>query len=309
MAASASVQLIPFLDSPSSRAELVRWLVKSEGAQTSEAGWAARLRHWWDENPWRTLVQERGWVLRSESGIAGFQGLIPAAYAVNGECRAAGVSSTWRVDSEFRNHSVAMLMQLKRFGLSRLLVDSTPTADVQVLLQKTGWKASKEVVQSIVAPCLLPSPQMGAGKRVTVNLDEVRQVAQPFTSAVGVERWITLDYLHWYARSVTRQHVFAGVVDAQGRLSSYVFLTPSRFGSWMEVDHFTTEGKDELLALVASLRTRLWIKLHAFPGDESWQGTRVLHRRVIRVCHYYLMPAEMEGLPQRTVLAEGDWGL
>ncbi len=309
MAASASVQLIPFLDSPSTRAELVSWLAKSEGAQASEAGWAARLRHWWDENPWRTLVQERGWLLHSEGGIVGFQGLIPAAYAVNGECRAACISSTWRVDNEFRNQSVAMLMQLKRLGLSRLLVDSTPTADVQVLLQKTGWKASREVEQSIVVPCLLSSPQMAAGRRVTENLDEVRNVAQPFSSAIGVERWITLDYLRWYARSNTRQHVFGGVVDAQGCLSSYVFLTRSRFGSWMEVDHFTSEGKDELLALVASLRTRLWIKLHAFPGDDSWQGIRVLHRRVIQVCHHYLMPAEMERLPQRTVMAEGDWGL
>ena len=150
---------------------------------------------------------------------------------------------------------------------------------------------------------------MAAGRRVTWDLQEVRYVSQPFSANFGVERWITLDYLRWYARSVTRRHVFAGVVDDQGCLSSYVFFTPCRFGGWMEVDHFTSAGADELLTLVASLRTRLWIKLHAFPGDASWQGVRPLHRRIIQVCHCYLMPAEMRGLPQRTVLAEGDWGL
>jgi len=180
---------------------------------------------------------------------------------------------------------------------------------VQVLLQKTGWTARREVAQSIVVPLLLGHPGLAAGRRVTWRLDEVQRVARPFASAVGVERWISPDFLRWYARSVTRRHVFAGVVDDQGCLSSYVFLTPSRFGSWMEVDHFTSSGSEELLALVASLRTRPWIKLHAFPGDVSWQGVRAIHRRVIHVCHHYLMPADMHVLPQRMVLAEGDWGL
>jgi len=283
--------------------------VATEGRLVDPAWWQARLRHWWDENPWSTLVQERGWVLKSGGRIVGFQGLIPAAYAVNGEQQPACISSTWRVDVEHRNHSVAMLMQLRKLGGGRLLVDSTPTDDVQVLLNKTGWMAQKKVTQRIVIPYLLARGGLLAKRRVTMNLDEVRRVQAPFGSALGVEKWISAEYLRWYARSLTRKHIFAGVVDDAGCLSSYVFLTPSNLGSWMEVDHFSSSGSEELRGLVAALRGRWWIKLHAFPGDDSWDGIKALHQRPIEVCHHFIMPAEMQQLPKRSVLAEGDWGL
>lgn len=302
-------QLEPYADSPQAREELVEWLVATEGSQVTLDWWQARLRHWWDDNPWSALVTERGWLLRTRGKIVGFQGLIPAAYAVDGQQCAACISSTWRVDLEHRNQSVAMLMQLRRMGAGRLLVDSTPTQEVQTLLKKTGWTAEKDVTQLIVVPRLLGGHRLEKGKRVVTSLDEVRALKAPFASAQGVEKWITPEYLRWYARSVTRQHIFAGVVDAAGCLSSYVFLTPSGFGSWMEVDHFSCGSDAELGALVAALRGRFWVKLHAFPGDNSWQGIKAISQRSIHVCHHFLMPGAMRSLPKRTVLAEGDWGL
>ncbi|MBL9115261.1 MAG: hypothetical protein JNJ83_09680 [Verrucomicrobiaceae bacterium] len=309
MSISPTCQLQPYADSPKSREELVRWLVATEGSPVEPAWWHARLKHWWDENPWSAFVPERGWLLTSGSRVVGFQGLIPAGYSVLGEQKQACISSTWRVEPEHRNQSVAMLMQLRRMGAGRLLIDSTPTEEVQSLLQKTGWVAQREVTQFIVVPQWLTRAKLPQEKRVTMNLDEVRSIRSPFVSPHGVERWITPEYLRWYARSVTRKHVFAGVVDADGCLSSYVFLTPSSLGSWTEVDHFSTENREELHALIAAIRGKWWIKLHAFPGDETWKGARTLYQRPVQVCHHFILPPVMQEVPRRTVLAEGDWGL
>ena len=142
-----------------------------------------------------------------------------------------------------------------------------------------------------------------------MDLAEVKCVHSPFASSSGIERWITPEYLRWYARSVTREHVFAGVIDSNGCLSSYVFITPSSLGSWTEVDHFSTTGREELYALIAALRGKWWMKLHAFPGDDTWNGIGATCQRAIQVCHHFILPATMQKMPRRTVLAEGDWGL
>jgi hypothetical protein len=308
MTASSAIELLPFQDSAESRAELVQWLTKTEAQPVSESFWADRLAHWWDENPARDEMPHRGWVLREAGRMVGFQGLIPVAYAVDGVRRGCGISSTWRVDEAYRHHGAMMLMKLRQLAREMLLVDSTPTADVQVMLQRMNWRASGEVKQYLVGPRW--PHRLPAGSKLITDVAEVKKVAAPYQSAVGIERWVTPEYLRWYARSRTRQHFFSGIVNEADELTSYVFLTPLKWGGWSEVDHFNTHNtSDELLTLISRVRGAWWLKLHAFAGDTQWKRSSAWLKKTVVSPHYFTMPTSWVEKPKRTVLAEGDWGL
>lgn len=321
-------QIEDYQDSPEARRELSAWLAETDAKMLTEAVWQKRLAHWWDENPFAAACAERGWMLRHEGRLVGFMGLIPAHYAVAGRAVAAYMASTWRVNEPHRNASLPMFMKLRRLGGQHLIVDSTPTPQVQEIMRRSHWTACCEIERRFVVMGLAGKlslagtawPQLGAGLRVTRELGDVWSLARSFQSATETGKWITLEYLRWFAASPMREHRFVGVVDEAGLLSSYLFVTPTTVrgvSAWMVLDQFTTRGgNEELHALVGEIVRggvlpgfRPLLTLAAFPGDASWEGTRVLHRRTEHLCHYFLMPEEMKGLAKRTVLAEGDWGL
>ncbi|HEY1051722.1 MAG TPA: hypothetical protein VGE39_18250 [Prosthecobacter sp.] len=322
-------QIEDYHDTPQARAELVSWLVATgTGAGALSGGvWHERLSHWWDKNPFAEQCVERGWTLRHEGRMVGFMALIPACYAVRGQATPAFMASTWRVDEPHRNASLPMFMKMRGVGRRHLIVDTTPTPQVQEIMRKCGWRSCLFIQRCFVALGLLGRlvhgnawPPLRPGCRVTTDLGEVRSLAACCQSAAGVEKWITLDYLRWFAASPMREHVFVGVVNEAGCLSTYMYVTPARVRgvpAWMELDHFTSHpGNEELHALVGAIvhggvlpGGRLLLSLAAFPDDATWTDARVLYRRAEHLCHYFLIPEELKALPKRTVLAEGDWGL
>lgn len=320
-------QIDDYQDSHEARTELIAWLVNTDAHGLTPEVWARRLEHWWDENPFAQACPARGWVLRYEGAVVGFMGLIPASYVVDGQSCAAYMASTWRVDERHRNASLPMFMKLKRLGMQHLLVDTTPTPEVQLLMQRSGWTACREVRKHFLAlgrPGQLLHgrrlPRLAPELRVTCDLRQVTSMAAGETRGRGIEKWVTLEYLRWFVASPMREHVFVGVLDPAGSLSSYLVLTPTHVRgvpAWMAVDHWTCrETPDELHGLVARLlhadllpSWRLLLSLAAFPGDESWRGMPTLHERTEDLCHYFLLPEALKQRPKRTVLAEGDWGL
>ncbi|MEZ4465375.1 MAG: hypothetical protein R3F43_13095 [bacterium] len=74
---------------------LVRYLSTFEGDTRGEAGWAARLGRFWDENP---TPGPRGWVLLDQARVVGLLALIPFLFQVDGAEVPGVASSTWRVD-------------------------------------------------------------------------------------------------------------------------------------------------------------------------------------------------------------------
>lgn len=319
-------QIEDYTDSAASRDELIPWLIASDAVPLSEAMWRRRLAHWWDENPFAALSPSRGWVLRHEGRIAGFMALIPAGYAARGELTTACIASTWRVDEAHRNASLPMLMKLRRLAANTLLADTTPTADVQVMLLKSGWAASTAITRHFVPLGLFSMlsgkkwPQLPAGKKLTRDPAEVQRIAASFQRPDRIEKWITPEYLRWFASAPMRRHAFLGVLDEAGCLTSYLFLTPKkirRIPAWMEIDHFTTCGDfSELHALVGEivrkptlLGSERLLSLASFPGDASWDAAPVLHRREEQVTHHFSFPGPLKPLRKHSVLAEGDWGL
>lgn len=313
-------------DSPAAREEAAAWLSRHAPDTLDASGWRRRLAYWWDENPFASLAAERGWAMRHEGRLTGFMALIPAAYAVGGSLTPASIGSTWCVEQAHRNASLPMLMKLRRLAASRLMADTTPTPDVQVMLQKSGWMPAKAITRRFV-PLGLASlpwrerwPRLPANAKVISDPAEVRHIATSYQEAGRIEKWITPEYLRWFAASASRRHQFLGMLDASGQLTSYLFLTPKTIRGmpgWMEIDHFTIHGHPlELHALVGELvrrpamlgRQRL-LSLASFPGDSSWDATPALHQRAEEVTHHFAIPQAFQGLPKHSVLAEGDWGL
>lgn len=315
-----------YMDSPHAREELARWLVIHAPYPLNAAEWVARLGYWWDANPFAAASSERGWVLRHEGALAGFMALIPAAYAVRGTFTPAMNASTWCVAETHRNASLPMLMKLRRLAATMPMADTTPTPDVQVMLQKSGWTPATTIQRHFVPLGLIGLPWRGRwprlaeGKKITRDPAEVRSIARNFQNAARIEKWVTPEYLRWFAASTMRQHEFIGVLDEAGCLSSYLFLTPSEVRGvtgWLEVDHFSTGGDfTELHALVgeivrnrARLSGGLYLTLTSFPGDTTWDSVPALLRREARVTHHFAIPEALKALPKHSVLAEGDWGL
>lgn len=320
-------QIEDYHDAPSTREELVAWLAATDSDGMESEIWLRRLSHWWDENPFASARNERGWLLRHDGKIVGFLALIPTCYAVNGRPAPAFIASTWRIDEEHRNASLPMLMRFRQLGAENIVSDTTPTPKVRQLLERGGWHCHTDVQRHFVPLGIFATlcrrhawPALPAGHRIELDPASIKKVSASCATSSGIEKWITPEYLRWFAASEMRRHQFVGLVDDDGCLSSYLFLTHKRIRgipAWMEIDHFTTAAThEELHALVGELVRRpsllggrRLLSLAAFPGDSAWDTAPVLHQRREDVCHCFSIPGPLKSLPKHTVLAEGDWGL
>jgi hypothetical protein len=319
-------QIEEYHDSATARDELVPWLIASDAEPVGQALWRQRLAHWWDANPFAPLAPSRGWVLRHEGNIVGFMGLIPAGYAAGGEFNIAYIASTWRVDEAHRNASLPMLIKLRRLAASTLMADTSPTLDVQLMLQKCGWLPATSLTRHFLPFGFFSMfwakkwPQLPAGKRFTRDPAEVRTTAASFQRADRIEKWITPEYLSWLIAAPKRRHEFFGVLDEAGCLTSYLILTRETVRgvpTWVENDHFTVSSSTtELYALVGELvrnpsllGSEPALSLTSFPGDRTWDDAPCPLRREARVTHHFSIPESLKLLPKHSVLAEGDLGL
>ena len=327
-------QLEPFQDSSSSRAELVPFLMtqfRGEGACDTEQ-WLRRMAYWWDENPFANAHSCRGWVLRDAGPIVGYLGVIPTFYEDTlGKQIPALIATTWAVAKEHRNAALAMGMMLQRQSSSALLVDTTPSPEVQKLLHRWGWTSRTQIRRSLIIRGISLARLAGLinsngltlpnGREITTDLHRVHSMDST-RSQKFLQKHVTPDYLRWYAASPMREHHFIGIVDAQGRLSSYLMLTQKfvkGLSSWTVVDWFTTqETNRELLAMVGHLirkspatHGKWWpfISLAAFPHEDPWAGVSYAYQREEAVNHFYSLPNEFKNHEIRSVMAEGDWGL
>ena len=325
-----------FEDTPEARRELASFLGRVFAKGTDTCGWERRFEHWWDGNPFAELTSERGWVIKSlsDDSVVGFMGLIPACYTVDGTPTPAVVPTTWVVDPGYREAALVLGRRLQQMVGRILIVSTTGRREFQGRLVKRGWVLNTDAVRQFV-PCgraarwLLGSGKpLGESLRITGEVDDVRSIQGAAHESKGIEKCLTPEYLRWYRNSPAREHRFAGVVDAEGRLSSFLMLAPSPLAGmlnvWAVVDWFTAAADNEelrgLLAAVAEKperaglcgprRTRPFLlRLTAMADDETWRGVRGLWRAPVTLNHFHCPPEPLRLLPKRCVLAEGDLGL
>ena len=322
-----ATQIDDFQDTAEAREELIPWLMATDQEPLTSTQWKQRLAHWWDENPFADMAPRRGWTLRHEGRIVGFMALIPTCYAIEGRATPSYIASTWRVDEPHRNRSLPMLMKLRPISATTLISDTTAIPGVQLLLKRSNWISCPNIQRHFVAMGMPGRilqrsiwPELSPGVSLTRDPRDVFSVSSPCSSSAGIEKWITPDYLRWFAAGPMRRHEFVGAIDSSGCLTSYLFLTPKRvrgIPAWMEIDHFTTHPTSkELHALVGALvreptllGSERLLSLAAFPGDTTWDDTPTLHRRTEYVWHFFSIPEAYRSLAKRTVMAEGDLGL
>jgi hypothetical protein len=325
-----------FEDTPEARRELAGFLQRVFAKGADACAWERRFEHWWDLNPFAELSPERGWVIKSLSDdtVVGFLGLIPACYSVDSVRTPAVVPTTWVVDPRYREAALMLGRRLQQLIGRTLIVSTTGRREFQGRLVKRGWVLNTDAFRQFV-PCgwaarwmLGSGAPLAHGQRITGDVDEVRSILGSVPGASGIEKCLTPEYLRWYRNSPAREHRFAGVVDAEGRLSSFLMLAPSPLAGilnvWAVVDWFTAGSSNEelrgLLAAVAekpemvgicgSGRTRPFLlRLTAMADDETWKGVRGLWRAPVTLNHFHCPPEPLRLLPKRCVLAEGDLGL
>ncbi|MBB5039562.1 hypothetical protein [Prosthecobacter dejongeii] len=327
-----SCHIEPYTDSVSARAELVPFLCQELPDGPSEELWQQRLKHWWDENPHASDSAERGWVLKAAGRLVGFLGFIPVRYAFAGQPVPALIATSWVVQEGFRHAALPMALKMQRLAKTHLLLDSTPSLEVQALILRLGWIGELKVRRQMLPLGFWGKlfgrftgqswPALKPGHRFTTNVNDVRQLERPWQQSGRLEKWICLETLRWYAAARLREHQFLGVVDAEGCLTSYLWLTRrSRRGIhlWMLLESFSTEADNqELAALVGALISREvhlpgppahLLSLIGFPQDEHWLDVRALIRDEALVSHFHACPPALKDVAKHTVMAEGDFGL
>ncbi|TDU73304.1 hypothetical protein EI77_01774 [Prosthecobacter fusiformis] len=321
-----------YADSPDSREELISFLARQFSEVADLSLWRRRLAHWWDENPCAADVPHRGWVLRHEDRLVGFLGVIPALYAYQGKPVTSLIATSWVVEKEHRNSAVPMAIHLQRLGRTHLLLDTTPSLEVQSIISRGGWVGETRVRRILVLlglPGRLVAryrgrgwPVLSAGRRITTDIHVVSGVVRPWQREDRIEKWNSLESLRWYAAGPARKHLFIGAVDAEGMLTSYLWLTPRRrmgLACLSLLEAFSTEADDmELEALVGVLVRRevdlpgpkaALMSLLAFPQDPRWAGVPGMAQEEAHVCHFHFSPPALLNKPKHTVMAEGDFGL
>ena len=325
---SACPEIIPYQDGVVAREALAEFLHQG-WPDVPVKLWRQRFTHWWDENPVRSPQSHLGYVALKEGEVIGFAGGIPALFAWQGQPVQGGYATSFRVHEDYPRIAAEMFLAQRELMKEYLIVHSTPLPRIREALLKLGARAETQITCHYLAlgklACfngLQSWPSLDPSLRVIKDLTEVHQLARPYRDAERLEKWVSLDSLKWYQASPVRKHHFVGVVDAQGTLSSFVFITPRRrkgLPAWDVVETFTTrEESHELLALIGAVTQdpgllpydhgRL-LTIADFEQEPAFFGMPALLRRQEEVCHYFLLPPAFQHVRKHTVLAEGDIGM
>ena len=127
---------------------LAGFLASFPGLPSSPDFWRSRFRLWWQGNP-AFAGSPAGWMLRADGSIKGFLGSVPSLFLLDGAPTTVHSVTSWMVLPEYRDHSLALLLEQLRAAEKTLLFDTTPTPEVAEILGSLGfrplpWAGSRE---------------------------------------------------------------------------------------------------------------------------------------------------------------------
>lgn len=302
----------------------------------AEDYWRRRLAFWWHENPFKPDDLPCGWVAWHEGDVVGFLAGLHFEYVFRGERYPAVNAGTWRVLKEHRNISLPMLNNWRRLRDRAILIDTTPNDDVTKVLERFKFAScTTRHNYFIPLPRRCGGPvglAYGAASRVArwalpsvasrvVTMADAFTVRDECMNPERLEKRISRAYLDWYCSWPTKR--FLGCVDETETLTSYLIVEPAQRGSRMllqVIDYFTTRpNKGELFGLLRYLGANLeklslgqdfqfLVFSEVDAGLETGDKPLVAIHRREPARHYYHVPKQLEGVPKRCVLAEGDYG-
>ncbi len=318
-------------DTPASRAEIAGFLANSEGRPCPESLWLKRMDHWWSENPAAGAHPARGCGLRHEGALVGFMACIPSQMAWQGAPVPALFPVSWRVAAEHRSASLPMLVRMRTLGRQATLLDTSPRKDVQVMLDKLGFRSVTErsglvfVLGSVLGRLFgrgRAFPSLTSGRHVVTDVNAVTSIARPFMQPDRLENWTTPEFLRWRVNAPLFKLRFLGCIDKAGMLTSYLIFAGHEIKkrpAWLVVDWFTTEpGIDEVLALLGELsrqpallgESRRLVEAAVFEPERSlWEQAPWLLNLTRPATYCYMTPPALSSSTKRCVLADGDYGM
>lgn len=311
-------------DTPESRRDLIAFLERPGSLRPLRGSWAERLVHWWDENPFASWHPYRGRVIYHRDRLVGYGGAIPAGYALHGQPLPALLATTLEVTPEFPKAGLSVLLKMRSLAEQTPLFHTTPSPKLQHTLEKMEARVERHVICHFYPAGGFSWlnrrvwPQLDSSVRLTSTLAEVSSIAQPYQKADRIEKWRSVESLRWYLSTPTRQQHLLGAVDGAGVLHSFLIVAERRvrgLPAWDVLDAFTARDDfSELHALVGQLARQphllpgkaCLLTVSVFPGDSSWEALPGCLHREQQVCHYFMLPEALRGVPKHTVLAEGD---
>ncbi len=324
----SQTHLQDYQDSPAARVELLDFLNRTGHPPAGTCSWEDRLHHWWDQNPHASQHALRGYVVRHEGYIVGYGGTIPSSYTFQGQRVPSLYATTLRADPRFHRAGIQMLMRLRSLGQEVMVIHTTPISKLQDLLNRMGARAETSVTRYLFPTGISAQltgnqalwPKLDSSLRLTLNLDEVKSIAPLSRPQNRLEKWLCLDSLRWQINTPMYDFRFLGAIDGNGALHAYLILhdrerTFRLLKAWDVVEAWTAHGSPEpTQALLGSLarnptllgQHRHWLTTTAFQQDETWKTAPSLISRQQAVCHYFMLPDPLKGLPKHTMMAEGD---
>ncbi|MBF0614303.1 MAG: hypothetical protein G8237_11100 [Magnetococcales bacterium] len=109
------------------------------GEQRPVSFWLQRFQFWWEQNPAFAEGFPRGCLLMTGDTIGGVFALIPKMVAWQGNAMVAANMSCWRVLPEWRSRSLGLFFHLMGHVKHYPIMNTTPTPDVEVILQRVPF--------------------------------------------------------------------------------------------------------------------------------------------------------------------------
>jgi hypothetical protein len=168
---------------------LARFAVSFANETRNEDFWLHRFHTWWEANPAFQESIPRGWVLRENGTIKGFLGNIPSMVRLFGRQTVALNITTWRVLSQYRNHSLRLLYRAVRCIDNSVLFDATPSQDAARVLQSLGFRLLRPLEQSRRSVLVVnPTRVLASRLRVRHGSTVLAQVTGPILKAIQTLR-------------------------------------------------------------------------------------------------------------------------
>lgn len=319
----------PITESRDERDRLATFLSGFEDDSATVEEWRERLAFWWDRNPFQSAGLPLGWVLKHDSQLVGFFGVIATPYSGAGRQQVALNGTSWRVLQAHRHRSLDLFLKFHELRASYTLFNTTPTGRVCQILDRLGYQRFGTELQTTL-PILSsralsrfilgPGPR-GVGKDV-VGLDGDFVIPAPADDG-RMRKLVSPEYVRWYCSSPTFEKEFLGYAGPDKVLSSYVIIGRRRRGKSRKlrlVDFYTSldDGREllGLLGLVCSrhrsirlCRDASLLKVVAPAASPLFSGRiRWPLRADASPAKYYCPPPHLRNVERAAAGAEGDYG-
>lgn len=328
------MEVLNLQDGRVDRDELARYMANfvTENQYTFE-DWRARLKFYWDLNPVHDLKGPTGWALVEKGRICGFLGAIQTRYQNSqGEIKPGLSATSWRVDPEFRSQSMLLFMKYMQAKKEFLLIDTTPTPDVEKILSAFKfegpylsnnflWPLGQSAVSrgfwGFVTP---PAWSRARGERLT--RDRLRNLQVDFRPPAGFfERRIDRELLDWYAFEGIREKHLYGLVEGSN-LVGYILFLKEIFRSLPILRAVDFQFKPEARGQYQSLLTRVAegagkeykarvMIMTTFAGhpEQKYFSLTLPNKKKYDQHHYlFRTPALWPGLKWAPKMFDGDYG-